>query len=240
MTHHTNYPDRSYLVYRIGKDIDETHFRQGLETSKKLYKMFDSVEQCIAEIFSLKDYQDLPRSINIDYIHFQGKEVPLEEIISALRTAVALTSSRLGYGYQTVKINFRIAQPISKSFSEYLESIGVDNLTPTPSHWGTDVWKSAVDRIVLSEKVWPKFLIEGNEALNICHIESTQISFKLTPRQEEIVRLIAARGLSNKQVARQLGISESAIKLHVGLVLKKYGLRNRTQLARALTNDIST
>lgn len=53
----------------------------------------------------------------------------------------------------------------------------------------------------------------------------------LTDRQQEIFGLIRVRGLSNKQISKQLNISESAVKLHVGNILKKYGLRSRTQLA---------
>jgi DNA-binding NarL/FixJ family response regulator len=54
---------------------------------------------------------------------------------------------------------------------------------------------------------------------------------KLTPRQRQVVRLVIKNGASNKIIARTLNISESTVKLHIGAILKKYGLRNRTQLA---------
>lgn len=53
----------------------------------------------------------------------------------------------------------------------------------------------------------------------------------LTPRQSQILRLIKERGASNKMIARTLNISESTVKLHMSAILKKYGVRNRTQLA---------
>lgn len=53
----------------------------------------------------------------------------------------------------------------------------------------------------------------------------------LTPRQLAVADLIGYRGLTNKQIAQELGISESAVKLHVGLVMKKYGVQHRTQIA---------
>lgn len=55
--------------------------------------------------------------------------------------------------------------------------------------------------------------------------------FKLTARQSQVLELIQQRGASNKVIARALGISESTVKLHVTEILKKYGVRNRTQLA---------
>lgn len=59
--------------------------------------------------------------------------------------------------------------------------------------------------------------------------KSTEIS--LTPRQSQILDLVATRGASNKAIARTLKISESTVKLHMSAILKKYGCRNRTQLA---------
>ncbi len=38
-------------------------------------------------------------------------------------------------------------------------------------------------------------------------------------------------GLSNKEIARELGITEATVKVHVKALLRKAGLRNRTQLA---------
>jgi len=54
---------------------------------------------------------------------------------------------------------------------------------------------------------------------------------KLTPRQKQVLLLVVKRGATNKVIAKTLKISESTVKLHVGSILKKYGLRNRTQLA---------
>lgn len=53
----------------------------------------------------------------------------------------------------------------------------------------------------------------------------------LTLRQAQILQLIQDRGATNKTIARMLNIGESTVKLHVGAIFKKYGVRNRTQLA---------
>lgn len=54
---------------------------------------------------------------------------------------------------------------------------------------------------------------------------------RLTPRQEQILKIINSRGCSNKIIAKMLGISESTVKLHISSIFKKYGVKNRTQLA---------
>jgi two-component system, NarL family, response regulator LiaR len=53
---------------------------------------------------------------------------------------------------------------------------------------------------------------------------------KLTAREQEVLALIA-RGFSNKRIARELGIAEKTVKTHVGHVLAKLGVTDRTQAA---------
>jgi NarL family two-component system response regulator LiaR len=52
----------------------------------------------------------------------------------------------------------------------------------------------------------------------------------LTPREREVLALIG-RGLPNKRIARELGVSEKTVKTHVGHVLAKLGVTDRTQAA---------
>ena len=53
---------------------------------------------------------------------------------------------------------------------------------------------------------------------------------ELTPRELEVLCLIA-RGRSNKRIALELGVAEKTVKTHVGHVLAKLGVSDRTQAA---------
>jgi NarL family two-component system response regulator LiaR len=55
-------------------------------------------------------------------------------------------------------------------------------------------------------------------------------SESLTEREMEVLRLIA-RGLTNQEIAEMLGISERTVRTHVGNILGKLHLANRTQAA---------
>jgi len=55
-------------------------------------------------------------------------------------------------------------------------------------------------------------------------------SRRLTRREHEVLELIA-RGRSNKRIASALDISEKTVKTHVGHVLAKLGVSDRTQAA---------
>jgi DNA-binding NarL/FixJ family response regulator len=52
----------------------------------------------------------------------------------------------------------------------------------------------------------------------------------LTPREREVLGLIGA-GRSNKRIALELGVSEKTVKTHVGHLLAKLGVSDRTQAA---------
>lgn len=54
-----------------------------------------------------------------------------------------------------------------------------------------------------------------------------------TEREAEIISLIA-QGLSNKLIAYRLGISPHTVRCHISNILRKYKLRNRTQIAMIL------
>lgn len=52
----------------------------------------------------------------------------------------------------------------------------------------------------------------------------------LSPRESDILRGIA-RGDSNKVIARDLGIAETTVKIHVQHILRKLGVSSRVQVA---------
>jgi DNA-binding NarL/FixJ family response regulator len=60
----------------------------------------------------------------------------------------------------------------------------------------------------------------------------------LTARQEGVFGLLR-QGYSNKVIARQLGMSESTVKVHARKIMRKYGVANRTQLAIAAMGQSS-
>lgn len=50
----------------------------------------------------------------------------------------------------------------------------------------------------------------------------------LTNRQSQVLELVA-QGMSNKQIAYEIGMSEATVKLHINALLRAVGATNRTQ-----------
>lgn len=70
-------------------------------------------------------------------------------------------------------------------------------------------------------------------------IDLADTRLTLTAREQEIIRHIA-RGAQNDGIAYAMGISANTVKTHIGNIMRKFGLHNRTQIAMLLTPRLVT
>jgi FixJ family two-component response regulator len=63
--------------------------------------------------------------------------------------------------------------------------------------------------------------------------QTRQLYARLTPCEREVMKLVS-RGLMNKQIAWELGVSERTVKAHRGNARKKMGSRSLAELIRML------
>ncbi|MFW2440114.1 MAG: response regulator [Arenicellales bacterium] len=72
-------------------------------------------------------------------------------------------------------------------------------------------------------------VVQGGEPANTRDPEHDPFR-ELTPRETEILTFLA-NGQSNKSIARDLGISDGTVKLHVKAILRKLGVHSRVEAA---------
>ncbi|MEP3348599.1 MAG: response regulator transcription factor [Marinomonas sp.] len=73
-----------------------------------------------------------------------------------------------------------------------------------------------------------KHISEGNNIS--AHVSHEDDAFELTEREKQTLQLIT-QGMSNKLIARELGISDGTVKVYVKNLLRKLNLGSRLELA---------
>jgi DNA-binding NarL/FixJ family response regulator len=86
----------------------------------------------------------------------------------------------------------------------------------------------AAGEAVVAPRILKRLLDRFAEALPDPNAAPPPDLKSLTEREREVLVQVA-RGLSNAEIARELQVSETTVKTHVGHVLTKLGLRDRVQ-----------
>ena len=72
---------------------------------------------------------------------------------------------------------------------------------------------------------------------NSAHNKRSEERPSLTPQERRVAGL-ASRGLSNKEIARKIGISDGVVKLHLHRVYWKLGVQGRGGLIAMLHSEM--
>jgi two-component system nitrate/nitrite response regulator NarL len=113
-----------------------------------------------------------------------------------------------------------------------------------------DVFIKSIELVMMGETVFPPAFLpfadpkrehnnEGSDDHNrVAVTPDKQIAPQLSPREKLILRCLV-EGDSNKRIARRINIAEGTVKVHIKAILRKIGVRNRTQAAIWGMNDRS-
>ncbi len=92
-----------------------------------------------------------------------------------------------------------------------------------------EVIREAIAAVLRGDTYFPDNLDAADETDDEAGLmELTRCVAELTPQQFNVLQLIK-QGLLNKQIAFDLNISEATVKAHVTAIMRKLGVRNRTQ-----------
>lgn len=84
-------------------------------------------------------------------------------------------------------------------------------------------------QVLLERAVLTTILADDLQVPDVPRTEQLKID-QLTPREREIAE-VACTGLTNKQIAEKLTISEATVRHHLGVIFSKLGVSTRSELA---------
>ncbi|HEX6522037.1 MAG TPA: response regulator transcription factor [Streptosporangiaceae bacterium] len=101
----------------------------------------------------------------------------------------------------------------------------------TRAEIGRAVLAAAAGQAVLDPGVQRRLISAAARGAGDPAVSSDTDEGELTPREADVLRLIAA-GRSNREIARELFVSEATVKTHVNRIFAKTGSRDRIQAMR--------
>lgn len=100
-----------------------------------------------------------------------------------------------------------------------------------PKSSSSAVMQSAI-RLVLSGGVYLPPQLLNSQMAGVASGPEPNGHAKMTDRQRDVLRLLAL-GMSNKQICRELALSEGTIKAHIAAIFRALNVSNRTEAANA-------
>ena len=200
------------------------------EEIKELLKVFPR------KIFVCKSWAELPSFLTKDVhsICFHPSELEYssaEDIVNMVGTM----SKLVGIDHP-ITVTTGVLKNTKYSTVKSLLHTGIFGLVPLIYDYDFDETLKAWNAQWANIPYWPKHIIDQLPGAKKQDTKKSEI--KLTPRQEQIFSIVVTKGSSNKSIAKMLNITESTVKLHMGQILKKFGVKNRTQLVAFSKHEV--
>lgn len=216
---------KTIVTYIYSTSVDCKTISSKLE--KELPVKFNRANS-IEEIFGLLISPDFKTDfICVDIDHFYSLDnANFFEIVNTLKTLINCSPSKK----QTKILGIVKSDTDAKMIKDSIKILDGIVLGISDNFTYEDIREDIAKYINLDFSI-PRKVQDLLKSKNQKKVRSDNHKITLTPRQEQVLQLVANRGASNKVIAKILNISESTVKLHMSAIFKKYGVRNRTQLA---------
>jgi len=207
------------------------YFNRNLPVEYTTTKITDFHKDLPTRIIYCASWSELSEKMKLDpkTICFHVSELQHSsavEIVNMVHTLVKLLNNQ-----NNTTVTVGIDSDTDYDIIKDLQKSNIFGIMPSTISFGSEETIKGLQAQWHHIPYWPKHILEQLPGAKKTTSKNKSGEIKLTPRQEQILTLIKERGASNKVIAKTLNITESTVKLHVGIVLKKFGVKNRTQLA---------
>ncbi len=194
---------------------DHTLFRSGIKLLLQRQTGFDVVGEAGNGLEGVKDAKRLKPDVVLLDLHMPD--------ISGLETIPLLKDEA-----PQAQI---IMLTVSEDADDLLDALRIGARGYLLKNIDTDFLLESIRRAAKGESVMsPQMAGKLADVLRGPVKDNAATTGKLSPREREIITKLA-RGDSNKEIARELELSESTVKIHVQGILRKLNLASRVQAA---------
>jgi DNA-binding NarL/FixJ family response regulator len=152
----------------------------------------------------------------------------IDEVLSMLSSLIKFIGSK-----HDINVGIIVPKLCSKDLISKFKRNNVLGIVPGMRFFDKENSITAYNTLIKGQPHWPAIAIQEYSSIK-------PKTLTLTDRQYEVFNLVARRGYTNKQISKMLSISEDTVKFHLGTIFKKYGVKNRTQLALAVDTGVIT
>lgn len=194
---------------------DHTLFRSGIRLVLQRQEGFEVVGEAGSGLEGVKDAKRLNPDVVLLDLHMPD--------MSGLETIPLLKDE--APNAQIVMLT------VSEDAEDLLEALRIGARGYLLKNIDTDFLLQSIRRAAAGESVMsPQMAGKLADAMRAPAKGQAADAVKLSPREREIIVKLA-RGDSNKEIARELDLSESTVKIHVQGILRKLNLASRVQAA---------
>lgn len=190
---------------------DHPVFLQGLAEVFRPHSDIKVVAQCRDGVAAMNAIRELAPNIAMIDISMLG--------LGGLDVLAAVTTEKLDTRIMFLTAAVTDAE-ITNAISGGAKGIVFKSSSP-------DEITRSVRKVAAGKYQFPKDLAN---AVRKRHAKRQRPLKQLTPRESEVTRFVI-KGLSNKEIGRQMQVSEGTVKIHLHNIYKKLGVANRTTLA---------
>lgn len=192
---------------------DHALFRDGLSMNLEQIDPETVVFQAGSFSQALKIIDD-EKKLDLVIVDLDMPDMPWEEGIEELK--------KKSTGARFVVVS---ATEDSKSIRRAMEN-GVSGYIPKRSD--SKIMTGALKLVLDGGTYLPPSILDSGNTSGSQPGEPRAKGKTLTNRQSQVLELVA-QGMSNKQIAYEMGVSEATVKLHINALLRSIGATNRTQ-----------
>ena len=193
------------------------------------HSISSDIEGVLIKLNNVKSYDEIPDRIAIAYPDLISRGIDLKDTFDVIRLTARLAANKFNEKPKEILMTGHVGyKTLAVSDCKKLISAGFVGCTLSPMVYGIEAAEESAYCNKKDPYHWTPMATTEKSTIETQVL--TPLEITLTFRQEQILKMICEKGMTNYQIAKRLDLSESTVKMHIGIVFKKYGVRDRSQL----------